>query len=65
MKTSKIHEGADRIGIKQYNSGVAVSEIYGQVGASRLLYYNWKKKYEGLGLTELRELRQLKDEMCD
>jgi hypothetical protein len=26
------------------------------------LYYIWKKKYSGLGLNELRELRQLREE---
>jgi putative transposase len=25
-------------------------------------YYAWKKQFSGLGITELRELRQLRDE---
>ncbi|ESJ22334.1 hypothetical protein SED60170_03451, partial [Salmonella enterica subsp. diarizonae serovar 60:r:e,n,x,z15 str. 01-0170] len=25
-------------------------------------FYNWKKKFAGLGVTELRRLRQLEDE---
>ena len=29
---------------------------------SEATFYNWKKKYGGLGVSELRELRQLKDE---
>lgn len=32
------------------------------MGISEATFYNWKKKYGGLGVTELRELRQLKDE---
>lgn len=29
---------------------------------SEATFYNWKKKYGGLGVSELRELRQLKEE---
>ena len=31
-------------------------------GVSEATYYVWKKKYAGLGLNELRELRQLREE---
>lgn len=32
------------------------------MGVSEAMFYNWKKKYSGLGVSELRELRQLKEE---
>jgi putative transposase len=32
------------------------------MGISEATFYNWKKKYGGLGVSELRELRMLKDE---
>jgi putative transposase len=32
------------------------------MGISEATFYNWKKKYGGLGISELRELRLLKDE---
>jgi putative transposase len=32
------------------------------MGISEATFYNWKKKYGGLGVTELRRLRQLEDE---
>lgn len=32
------------------------------MGISQATFYNWKKKYGGLGVSELRELRQLKEE---
>ena len=31
-------------------------------GISQQTFYLWKKKYAGLGLSELRELRQLREE---
>jgi putative transposase len=32
------------------------------MGISEATYYSWKKKYGGLGVSELLELRQLKEE---
>jgi putative transposase len=39
-----------------------VSEIYREHGTSDATFYMWKKKYSGLGLSELRELRQWREE---
>lgn len=32
------------------------------MGISEQTFYVWKRKYAGLGLSELRELRQLREE---
>ena len=32
------------------------------MGTSEATFYNWKKKYGGLGVSELRRLRQLEEE---
>jgi putative transposase len=32
------------------------------MGVSEATFYNWKKKHAGMGITELRELRQLREE---
>jgi putative transposase len=32
------------------------------MGIHQATYYNWKKKFGGLGVSELRRLRQLEDE---
>jgi putative transposase len=32
------------------------------MGISEATFYNWKKKYGGLGVSELRRLNQLEDE---
>ena len=32
------------------------------MGISEATFSNWKKKYDGLGITELRRLRHLEDE---
>ena len=32
------------------------------MGISEATFYNWKKKYGGIGVSELRKLRQLEEE---
>ncbi len=32
------------------------------MGISSVTFFNWKKKYGGLGISELRRLRQLEEE---
>jgi putative transposase len=39
-----------------------VREVCREHGISDATFYIWKKKYAGLGLSELRELRQLREE---
>jgi putative transposase len=47
---------------RQADGGVKVADICRQMGVSEATYYVRKKKYSGLGLEELRELRQLRKE---
>lgn len=62
MKKSKFTEAQIVFAIKQSEQGVLVEEICRKMGISEATFYNWKKKYGGLGISELRELRMLKDE---
>jgi putative transposase len=48
--------------LRQAESGTRVSEICREYGISDATFYIWKKKYAGLALSELRELRQLREE---
>ena len=48
--------------LKQYESGEKVAEICRKLGVSQASFYTWKKQYAGMGVQELRELRQLRDE---
>ena len=50
------------LALRRAESGTRVSEICREHGISDATFYIWKKKYAGLGLSELRELRQLRDE---
>jgi putative transposase len=48
--------------LKQYESGEKVADICRKLGVSQASFYTWKKQYAGMGVQELRELRQLRDE---
>ena len=48
--------------LKQQEGGEKTAEICRKLGISQATFYLWKKRYAGLGVQELRELRQLREE---
>lgn len=62
MKGSKFTEEQIAFALKQAESGVPVAEVCRKLGISENTFYNWKKKFSGLGVSELRRLRQLEEE---
>jgi Transposase. len=59
MKKSKFTEAQIAFAIKQSEGA---EEVCRKMGISEATFYNWKKKYGGLGVSELRKLRQLEEE---
>jgi len=62
MKKTKYMEQQIAFALKQAETGTRVSEVCRKRGISEATFYNWKKKYGGLGVSELRRLNQLEDE---
>lgn len=62
MKKSKFTEAQIVYAIKQSETGTKVEEICRQLGVSQATFFNWKKKYGGMGVSELKKLRQLEEE---
>ena len=62
MKKTKFTEQQIVFALKQAETGTRVDEVCRKMGISEATFYNWKKKYGGLGINELRELKQLKEE---
>ena len=48
--------------LRQAEGGKKVGEICREMGVSQQAFYSWKRRYAGLGVSELRELRQLREE---
>lgn len=62
MKKSKFTEAQIVFALHQAETGTRVAEVCRKMGISEATFYNWKKKYGGLGTSELRRLRQLEEE---
>ena len=48
--------------LRQVEAGRKVTEVCREMGVSPQAFYSWKRRYAGVGLNELRELRQLREE---
>ena len=62
MKKSKFTESQIIFALRQAETGTKVAEVCRKMGISEATFYNWKKKYGGLGTNELRRLRELEGE---
>ena len=62
MKKTKFTEQQISFALKQAETGTRVDEVCRMMGSSEATFYNWKRKYGGLGVSELRRLRQLENE---
>jgi putative transposase len=48
--------------LRQAESGTAVAEICRKMGVAEATFYRWKQRYAGMGVAEIRRLKQLEDE---
>ena len=48
--------------LRQAEAGTPVADICRKLQVTETTFYRWKKKFGGLGVPELRELRQLREE---
>jgi putative transposase len=62
VKKTKYTEEQIAFALRQAETGTRVSEVCRKMGISEATFYNWKKKYGGLGVSELRRLKQLEEE---
>jgi putative transposase len=61
-KKSRFTEEQIAFALKQAETGTRVAEVCRKMGISEATFYNWKKRYGGLGVSELRRLKQLEEE---
>ncbi len=48
--------------LRQADGGTSVAEVCRKMGIVEQTFYRWKKKFAGLGVAELRRLKQLEEE---
>lgn len=62
MKRSRYTEEQIAFALRQAEHGTPVKEVIRKMGISEQTFYRWKKKYGGLGTSELRRLKMLEEE---
>ena len=62
MKKSRYTEEQIAFSLRQVEGGTSVRELVRKMGITEQTFYRWKKKYGGMGVTEVRRLKQLEDE---
>ena len=62
VKKSRYTDEQIAYALRQSETGTPVAEVIRRMGISEQTYYRWKKVYGGLGVGELRRVKQLEDE---
>ena len=62
MKRKRFSVEQIAFAITQVESGTPVTAICREMGVSEPTFYRWKKKYSGVGVAEVRRLKQLEEE---
>ena len=62
MRTSNFTNEQIVQALRQADAGTSVLEVCRKLGVSEQTCYRWKKKFAGLDTSDVRELRQLREE---
>ncbi len=62
MRASRFTEQQIVAALRQVEGGTPVVEVCRKLGVSEQTFYRWKRKFAGMGVAELRRLRQVEDE---
>lgn len=62
MKRKRYTEEQIAFALRQGESGTPIADIVRKMGITEQTYYRWKKKFAGMGVAEVRRLKQLEEE---
>ena len=61
MKKKRFTDEQITYALRQVEAGTAVAEVCRKLGVSEQTFYRWKRKFAGMGIADLRRLRQLEE----
>lgn len=62
MKANRFTESQIVAILKQQDNGQTVAQITREHGISEATFYNWRAKYGGMQISEVKRLKELEDE---
>ena len=62
MKKTRFTESQIIKSIKENESGRSIDDICRELGVTNSTFYNWRKKYSGMDVSHLKELKELQEE---
>lgn len=62
MKKSRFSEEQIAFALRQAETGTPIVEVCRKMGVSEQTFFRWKKKFAGMGVAEVRRLKQLDEE---
>ena len=62
MKKTRYTTEQIAFALRQADGGTAVQEVCRKMGISEQTFYRWRKKYQGMGVPEVRRLKVLEEE---
>ena len=62
MRKSRFSEEQIAYALRQVEQGTPATELCRKLGISEQTFYPWKKKYAGMGVLELKRVKQLEEE---
>jgi len=62
LKKTRYTDEQIAFALRQAEAGTRVSEVCRKIGVSEQTFYRWKRKFAGMGVAEVRRLKQLEEE---
>jgi putative transposase len=63
MKKARFTESQIVASIKKQESGISTKEICRELGISEATFYNWKAKYGGMELNDVKRMKEMEAEL--
>ena len=63
MKKTKFTESQIVAAIRKQESGVSTKEVAREMGVSEATFYNWKAKYGGMEVSDVKKMKDMEVEL--